>query len=154
MSNCTGRFTNVGRAILAKLLKDTDNPPAIYIGWGSGTDTITNTDTGLGFEIARKEGTRTRVDANTYTVNGIFIVGSDGEFSEMALFDALSGGNMLYRGGYSTNSPIGVYDVESKSIATGDILNLTISIDIKSTNVSVTTVGITKAMDALSEKPV
>ncbi len=154
MANCTGRITAAGRAILVKLLKDTDNPPAIWIGWGSGTVTIADTDTGLGFEVDRKRGTATRNDADTFTVTGSFVVVAGGAFSEMGLFDALSGGTMLYRGGYSTDSPVGVYDVESKTIAAGDILNLSIEIDVKSTSVSVTTVGRTKATDVLSEKPV
>ena len=154
MANCTGRFTIAGRAILAKLLKDTDNPPAIYIAWGSGTATITDLDTALGFEIDRARGTITRTDADTYTVTHTFAAVPAGTFSEMGLFDASSGGNMLYRGGYSTDSPTGVYDVESLTIAADGSLALTISVNVKATNVSVTTAGKTKAIDFLGEKPV
>lgn len=154
MANCTGRFPNVGRAKLAGLLKDTDNPPAIYVAWGSGTNALATTDTGLGFEIERKRGTVTRTDADTYSVAASFVVLTAGTFSEMGLFDALTGGTMLYRGGYSTDSPVGVYDVESLTIAAGDDLNLTCEVDVKGTNVSVTTAGKTKAVDFLSEKPV
>lgn len=154
MANCTGRFTIAGRAILAKLLKDTSNPPAIYIGWGSGTATIADTDTGLGFEVERALGTVTRTDSDTYTVTHTFEVLTDGTFSEMGLFDAPAGGTMLYRGGYSTDSPVGVYDVESLTVADGDYLVLTCEVDVKGTNVSMTTAGKTKATDFLCEKPV
>lgn len=152
MANCTGRFTNAGRAKVASYLKDTDQLPEIYVAWGSGAETIANTDTSLGFEIDRKLGTVTRTDADTYTVTASFEVELAGTFSEMGLFDASSGGTMLYRGGYSTDSPVGVYDVESLTVADGDTLNLTIEVDIKSTNVSVTTAGKTKALDILSAK--
>lgn len=152
MANCTGRIPAAGRAILARLLKDSDNPPAIYAAWGSGTATIADTDTGLGFEIARMRGTVTRTDADTATITAAFIVGTTGTFSEMGLFDASTGGNMLYRGGYSTDSPVGVYDVESLAVTAGDPLNLTFSINLKSTTVSVTTAGKTKALDLLCEK--
>lgn len=152
MANCTGRFPNAGRAKLALLLKDTSGPPAIYIAWGSGTDALAATDTGLGFEVARARGTVTRTDADTYTVTHTFEVAADGTFSEMALFDAPTGGTMLYRGGYSTDSPVGVYDVESLTVAAGDSLPLTIEVDLKATDVSVTTAGMTKALDILSAK--
>src|SRR4030042_1771053 len=149
MANCTGRVVAVGRAKMASLLKSTDQSPAIYIAWGTGTATILDTDTGLGFEVARKRGTVTRDDADTFTVAGTFEVTAAGTFSEMGLFDAAVGGTMLYRGGYSTDSPTGVYDVESLTIADGDFLTLFISPSIKSTAVSVTTVGRTKARDFL-----
>ena len=152
MSNCTGRFTNAGRAKVASYLKDTDQLPEIYVAWGSGAETIANTDTALGFEIDRKRGTVTRTDADTYTVTASFEVESAGTFSEMGLFDALAGGTMLYRGGYSTDSPVGLYDVESLTVAGGDTLNLTIEVDIKSTNVSVTTAGKTMTLDIVSAK--
>ena len=154
MANCTGRVVAVGRAKMASLLKDTNQSPAIYIAWGSGTATILDTDTGLGFEVARKRGTVTRNDADTFTVAGTFEVEAAGTFSEMGLFDALTGGTMLYRGGYSTDSPVGLYDVESLTIADGDSLVLSAAVSVKSTAVSVTTVGRTKATDFLSEKPV
>jgi hypothetical protein len=152
VANCTGRFTSAGRAKVASYLKDTDQLPEIYVAWGSGTDTIANTDTALGFEIARKKGTVTRTDADTYTVTASFEVETAGTFSEMGLFDALSGGAMLYRGGYSADSPVGVYDIESLTVAVGDTLNLTIDVDLKSTNVSVSTAGKTKVLDILSAK--
>lgn len=154
MANCTGRFVSGGRAKLAQLIQNTDYPPEIYIAWGTGTATISNTDTGLGFEVARARGTITRVDADTYTIYKSFQAQDDGTFSEMGLFDAAVGGTMLYRGGYSTDSPVGVYDVESKDISSGDLLNITIGVNIKATNLSITTVGMTKCADYLSEKPV
>ncbi len=152
MANCTGRFTNAGRAKVASYIKGTDQRPEIYVAWGSGVETIANTDTSLGSEVARKLGTVTRTDADTYTVTASFEVESAGTFSEMGLFDALVGGTMLYRGGYSTDSPVGVYDVESVDVSVGDPLNLTIEVDLKSTNVSVTTAGKTKVLDILCAK--
>ncbi len=152
MANCTGRFTNAGRAKVAAIIKDTAGLPAIYIAWGSGTGTITNSDTGLGFEVARERGTVTRTDADTYTITHTFEVAAAGTFSEMGLFDAETGGTMLYRGGYSTDSPVGVYDVESLTVAALADLALTIEVDLKSTNVSVTTAGKTKVLDILCAK--
>jgi len=149
MANCTGRVPVAGRAKLASLLKDTDQLPEFYAAWGSGTATIADTDTALGSEVERKRGTVARSDADTYVVTASFEAASAGTFSEMGLFDALTGGTMLYRGGYSTDSPVGLYDVESLDVDAGDVLSLTFSINVKGTNVSVTTAGKTKAMDFL-----
>jgi hypothetical protein len=85
-------------------------------------------------------------------VTHTFEVETDGTFSEMALFDSSTGGTMLYRGGYSTDSPVSAYDVESLTVAAGDLLALTCEVDLKATNASVTTVGKTKALDFLSAK--
>jgi len=152
MSNCTGRFPGAGRAKFIALLKDTDSPPAIWIAWGSGTAALAATDTGLGFEVERARGTVTRTDADTYKVTNTFEVQTAGTFSEMGLFDAATGGTLLYRGGYSTDSPVSAYDVESLTIAVGGLLALTCEVDLKATNVSVTTAGKTKALDFLSAK--
>jgi hypothetical protein len=152
MANCTGRFPDAGRAKLASLLKNTDQYPEIYIGWGNGTSDLAVTDTGLEFEVSRKRGTVLRTDADTYTVTGSFTVESNGTFSEMGLFDALTGGILLYRGGYSTDSPTGVYDVESLDISAGDVLDLSIEVMVRGTNVSVSTMGLQKATDILCAK--
>jgi hypothetical protein len=152
MANCTGRFPDSGRAKLASLLKNTDQYPEIYISWGNGTDALAVTDTGLGFEVSRKRGTVLRTDADTYTVSGSFTVESNGTFSEMGLFDALTGGTLLYRGGYSTDNPVAAYDVESLEIDAGDVLDLTVDISIRGTNSSVTSAGLQKATDLLSAK--
>jgi hypothetical protein len=152
MANCTGRFPDAGRAKLASLLKNTDQYPEIYIAWGNGTDALSVTDTGLGFEVSRKRGTVLRTDADTYTVSGSFTVESNGTFSEMGLFDASTGGILLYRGGYSTDNPVGAYDVESLTIAAGDVLDLTIDLSVRGTNLSVTTMGLQKSTDILCAK--
>lgn len=151
MANCTGRFPIAGRAKLASILKDTNAQPAIWVAWGSGTTSIADTDTGLVHEINRMRGTVTRTDADTYTVTASFDVDEAGTFSEVGLFDASMDGTMLYRGGYSTDSPVGVYDVESLTIAFGDTLSFTLSMNVKATAVSVTTAGKTKATDLLCD---
>jgi hypothetical protein len=70
----------------------------------------------------------------------------------MGLFNASSGGTMLYRGGYSTDSPVGVYDVETLTVLAGNILSLTIRVYAAAYHDSITTVGLTRAIDFLSEK--
>jgi len=115
-----GTLTNAGERRIRKYIQD--NPDHdLYIGWGLCTtsDTAASTDNGLVKEYGRAAATATR-GTTTYTNDTLTIAVSETitaanggggsktytgcHILEVGIFDAASGGNMLYRGLLSEDS--------------------------------------------------
>jgi hypothetical protein len=135
-----GILTNAGERRIRKYIQD--NPDHdLYIGWGYclTTKTATATDTALVKEYGRAKATIS-IRTSTYTgdtlrvyisevVNSINGGGESKNYTgchvqEVGIFDAASGGNMLYRGLLSEDSTT----PKSRWLEDGDTLEVTIDL--------------------------
>ncbi len=151
MAISTGIITNKGKEILANLTADSSpsNWP-LYIAWGSGAQTVAATVTSLANEEQR--GLATIVDttarinlSKTFTVvtpfthhPPLFYETVDGR--EVGLFDAASGGNLLY---YGTNGASCI----QPDMTNGDTYIVKIRLDMEQSGAEVTTAGFNMLVD-------
>lgn len=96
-----------GLAIVTNRIIGSGTEPK-YIGWGTGTTGAAATDTGLETAAAesRTSGTGTRQQTSTandtyQVVGAIVCAGSAKAITEVALYDASSGGNCFFHGTFS-----------------------------------------------------
>ena len=99
--------TNSGLGILTNRIMGSGTEPK-YIGWGTGATEPAATDTGLQAAAteARATGssarTTTTVTNDTYQVSGaLTCAGSSKTITEVATFDASTGGNICVRGTFA-----------------------------------------------------
>lgn len=93
-----GCLTNAGERRIRKYIQD--NPShALYIAWGycALSETAASTDTALVKEYGRAAAT-VSVTTDALTVSISEVIDTARNISEVGIFDAASGGNMLYRG--------------------------------------------------------
>jgi len=94
-------ITNVGLNKLAGLMVGLHTAAFKYVAIGSGSTSPSASDTALESEIARVEGSvstvTTDVAGDTGQVVGSFNFTSTSTIAEVGLFDASTGGNMLFR---------------------------------------------------------
>lgn len=119
-------ITAVGFNIIAERIKGNGTEP-VYLAWGTGVTEPTITDTDLEAEdsspaYARVAGVSSIVDGlyagDTYQVSGSITATAALMITEWALFDAVSGGNMLMREVYAPGH----------TLAIGGILNFIIKV--------------------------
>lgn len=115
--------------VVDELQSDSDITSYTYIGIGTGGGTSTTlSDTSLQSETARISGTSGEgSNSDQYQVTGTWTNSTGGSVSvsEVGLFDSSSGGNMFNR--LCTTDG----EISSKSIADGDQLNVTITVEVK-----------------------
>ena len=98
-------ITNVGLGLITALLVASDHK---YVAWGTDGATASVTDTALGTESAedRVSGTQSQQTTNTsndtYRVVGEITATDTRAITEVGIFDASSGGNMLMHADFST----------------------------------------------------
>lgn len=100
-------FTNSGKALVTNRLKGGGTEPK-YIAWGTGAGTAAATDTTLFTEASesRVAGTSTQetttTTSDTYQVVGTMTVAGSGKtITNVGLFDASTGGNLLMKSDFT-----------------------------------------------------
>lgn len=119
-----GVLTDVGKQKIAEWICGISTIPTMYIAWGQcdTDDAATRTDTALVGEIDRAEATTT-ISTHELTMAMTEENTGDGYWTtECGIFDASSGGNMIYRGLYSEDSST----AESRYVNPGDTLSVSI----------------------------
>lgn len=117
-----GVLTDVGKQKIAEWTCGVTAIPTLYIAWGqcATTDAATRTDTALVGEIDRAVATTT---ISTHELTIAMTEENTGEgywTTECGIFDASSGGNMIFRGLYSEDSAT----AESRYVNPGDTLSI------------------------------
>jgi len=123
-----GILTNVGQQCIRKYISDYASH-SLYIAWGmcSTANTALETDTALVSELGR--GTATLTPAtNTLTISISEVNVNPKEILEVGIFDAASGGNMLYRGLLSDDS----ITAKSRWVNAGDTISVSVVFDFAS----------------------
>lgn len=118
-----GVITNIGLEFIAKNTTGVADNEFVYLALGTDPTSALATDTALGAEntlygSARKLATCTYTSTGISTWNALFSFTGDVTVREVGLFDASSGGNMLYRRVLSSN----------RNYADGDAAEFTVSL--------------------------
>jgi len=127
---CIGILTRIGRSILPRLLGDSTKPHMLWVAWGTGETTATDSDVALGGEQFREAFVPT-ISGAKFTCVHLFTSAvteaQDGlEWAEIGILDALVGGNLIWRGLLSTDGVI----PQTKTLEEGDTLYTTIQFKI------------------------
>jgi len=103
----TGQIVNEGFIVTGRCLYDSDASHPLYVAYGTGTTAVSSSDTSLESEVDRVLATATEetdyvAEATTIlgqsvVLSASFSITSDVTPTEVGVFDASSGGNMLYR---------------------------------------------------------
>lgn len=94
----SGIITNLGNQVICEHIYKNSTNYVLYIAYGTGTTTPTVYDTIMEAEEARK--LATVIDtANRLYITASWVISDDPiTISEIGVFDALAGGNLVYHG--------------------------------------------------------
>lgn len=117
-----GTITNTGLEFMAKLINGVASNEFTYIALGTDPTAENSADTALGAEnttngSARKQATCTYISPGTASWNALFSFTGSVTVREIGIFDAPTGGNLLYRRVLSAN----------RSYSDGDAAEFTIT---------------------------
>jgi hypothetical protein len=120
-----GILTNVGQQCIGKYISDYTSH-SLYVAWGmcSTANAALETDTALIGELDRKVATLTPA-TNTLAILASKTNINPTEILEVGIFDAASGGNMLYRGLLSDDS----VTAKSRWVNAGDTISVSVVLD-------------------------
>lgn len=148
MAVSNGIITNVGKKILADLTGNTSATKwPLYIAWGTGNETVSATLTKLGQERQRAKATVVDTTARinlsktfTASVPSLKVYTA----REVGVFDAASGGNLLYYGKHGASCVQALID--------GDTYTIKIRLDLEQTGAEFTATGFNMLADLFTDE--
>jgi len=120
-----GTITNTGLEYISKILNGLADNEFTYIALGTDSTAEATSNTSLGAEnttlgAARKQATCTYISPGTASFNVLFSFSGNVTVREIGIFDAASGGNLLYRRVVAAN----------RNYSDGDAAEFTVTIPI------------------------